>query len=125
MKLLTIDDSRMIRRLICDVAATIGFETVEAANGSQGLEMLRAQGSSIELVLLDWNMPGLNGLEVLKEIKADEELRHIPVMMVTTEGERKNIVAAIQAGAVNYLTKPFTQEDLAIKILESLGMGGV
>jgi len=62
--------------------------------------------------------------EVLKEIKADQDLQHIPVMMVTTEGERKNIVAAIQAGAVNYLTKPFTQEDLATKIYESLGMGG-
>jgi len=124
MKLRTIDDSRMIRRLICDVASTIGIETIEAESGSRGLQMMKAETDSLELVLLDLNMPGMNGLEVLKEIKADQDLQHIPVMMVTTEGERKNIVAAIQAGAVNYLTKPFTQEDLATKIYESLGMGG-
>jgi len=124
MKLLTIDDSRMIRRVICDVAATIGFETIEAESGGRGLQAMKAETEAIELVLLDWNMPGMNGLEVLKEIKADQDLQHIPVMMVTTEGERKNIVAAIQAGAVNYLTKPFTQEDLAAKIYEILGMGG-
>jgi len=124
MKLLTIDDSRMIRRVICDVAATIGFETIEAESGGSGLQAMKAETEAIELVLLDWNMPGMNGLEVLKEIKADQDLQHIPVMMVTTEGERKNIVAAIQAGAVNYVTKPFTQEDLATKIYESLGMGG-
>ncbi len=124
MKLLTIDDSRMIRRVICDVAATIGIETIEADSGKRGLQMLKAEANGIELVLLDWNMPGINGFEVLKEIKADQKLQHIPVMMVTTEGERKNIVAAIRAGAVNYLTKPFTQEDLAAKILESLGLSG-
>lgn len=125
MRLLTVDDSSMIRRVISDAAATLGFEALEAKNGDHAMEVLAANSQDIGLVLLDWNMPGPSGYDVLKKMKADESLRHIPVMMVTTEGEPKNIVMAIQAGAVNYLTKPFAQEDLAAKILDSLGLGGM
>jgi len=125
MRLLTVDDSRMMRRVISDAAATLGFETLEAKSGEQAMEVLAESRQDIGLVLLDWNMPGMSGFEVLKKMKADEELLHIPVMMVTTEGEPTNIVMAIEAGAVNYLTKPFAQEDLATKILESLGLGGM
>jgi len=124
MRLLTVDDSRMIRRVISDAAASLGFEALEAQNGDHAMEVLAANHQDINLVLLDWNMPGPSGYEVLQQMKADEDLQRIPVMMVTTEGEPKNIVMAIQAGAVNYLTKPFAQEDLTAKILESLGLGG-
>jgi two-component system, chemotaxis family, chemotaxis protein CheY len=125
MKLLTIDDSRTIRRVISGIGAMLGFEVLEAENGDAGLRVLAEQHEEIGLVLLDWNMPGMNGLEVLKAAKADERFAHIPVMMVTTEGEKDYIIKAIQAGAVHYQTKPFGQEEMAARIMEALGMGGV
>jgi two-component system chemotaxis response regulator CheY len=123
MKLLTIDDSRTIRRVISGVGAMLGYEVLEAENGSAAMRVLEEHGDEVSLILLDWNMPGMNGLEVLKAIKGDARWQHIPVMMVTTEGERNYIVQAIQAGAVHYLTKPFSQEDMAARIMEALGMG--
>jgi len=125
MKILTVDDSRIIRRIIKGVISTLDYETVEADCGDAALEILGRQGDEISLVLLDWNMPGMNGLEVLQTIKADDSIKDIPVMMVTTESEKGNIVKAIQNGADNYLTKPFVQEDLVAKIMECLGMGGM
>ena len=125
MKILTVDDSRMMRTIIKGVIETLDYEAVEAECGTAAMEVLEKDGGEIALVLLDWNMPGMNGLEVLKAMKADDSLRHIPVMMVTTEAEKNNIVRAIQCGAVNYLTKPFQQQDLVTKIMECLGMGGV
>ncbi len=125
MKILTVDDSRMIRTIIKGVIETLDYEAVEAECGSAAMEILGRDGDEIALVLLDWNMPGMNGLEVLQAIKAEDSLKHIPVMMVTTEAEKSNIVRAIQSGAVNYLTKPFQQQDLVAKIMECLGMGGV
>ncbi|MBF0426572.1 MAG: response regulator [Magnetococcales bacterium] len=124
MKLLSIDDSRTIRRVIASIGGVLGFEVLEAENGAIGLEILHDLSDEIGLVLLDWNMPGMNGLEVLQAIKADPILRRIPVMMVTTEGEREYIIRAIQAGAVHYQTKPFSQEEMAARIMEALGMGG-
>lgn len=125
MKLLTVDDSRTIRRIISGVGAMLGYEMLEAEHGEAALKVLTEKADEVALILLDWNMPGMNGLEVLKAVKANPAWQHIPVMMVTTEGEKTNIVRAIQAGAVQYVTKPFAQEDLATKIMEALGMGGV
>ncbi|MBF0448321.1 MAG: response regulator [Magnetococcales bacterium] len=124
MKLLTIDDSRTIRRVISGIGAMLGYEVLEAENGEIGLRILAEQHEEIGLVLLDWNMPGLNGLEVLIAAKADERMAHIPVMMVTTEGEKDYIIKAIQAGAIHYQTKPFSQEEMAARIMEALGLGG-
>lgn len=123
MKLLSIDDSKTIRRILSGVGGMLGFEVLEAEDGSVGLKVLEEHGSEVALILLDWNMPGMNGLEVLKAIKSDARWQHIPVMMVTTEGEKSYIVQAIQAGAVHYQTKPFTQEEMAARIMEALGLG--
>ncbi|MBF0158402.1 MAG: response regulator [Magnetococcales bacterium] len=123
VKLLTIDDSKTIRRVISGIGAALGYEVLEAEHGAAGLEVLEQRADEVGLILLDWNMPGMNGLEVLKKIKADQRWKHIPVMMVTTEGEREYIIQAIQAGAIHYQTKPFTQEDISARIMEALGQG--
>ncbi|MBF0588586.1 MAG: response regulator [Magnetococcales bacterium] len=124
MILLTVDDSRTIRRVISGIGAMLGHEVLEAEHGNQAFEVLEERGHEVALILLDWNMPGMNGLEVLKKAKADKRWKHIPVMMVTTEGERDYIIKAVQAGAAHYLTKPFTQEGMAARIMETLGQGG-
>ncbi|MBF0310240.1 MAG: response regulator [Magnetococcales bacterium] len=124
MKLLTIDDSRTIRRVISGIGAILGYDVLEAENGHDGIEVIKQHLDDIGLILLDWNMPGMNGLEVLKTIKGNPAWKHIPVMMVTTEGERAYIIQAIQAGACHYQTKPFSQEEMVARILESLGLGG-
>jgi len=123
MALLAVDDSAMVRRIIAEAGKVLGFETMEAENGEQALNILDEKGENISLVLLDWNMPGISGLEVLKRIKAKQKLARIPVMMVTAESERTNVIKAVQEGAINYLSKPFAQEDLIAKILQSLGQG--
>jgi len=121
MKLLVVDDSSIIRKIIKATADVLQMETEEAQDGIEALEKLSAHYENIDLVLLDWNMPEMSGYDVLVEIKGNEKLRHIPVMMVTTEGQKNNIVAAVRAGADNYLTKPFTVEELESRILECVG----
>ncbi len=121
MKLLAVDDSRTARLIVARAGDVLGFELVEAANGRQGLEVARKERP--DLILLDWNMPEMDGLQMLQALKADPDLASIPVTMVTTEAERHKVVEAIKTGARNYLTKPYTQEQLVAKILEALGMG--
>jgi two-component system chemotaxis response regulator CheY len=123
MKVLSADDSAIIRRIIRGVVEAIGYELVEAPDGQAAWEMLEKHGNDIKLILLDWNMPRMDGYTLLTKIKSDVRFKDIPVAMVTTESERKNAIKAIQAGANNYITKPFTQEDLSTKIMECLGMG--
>jgi len=124
MKLLIIDDSSVTRKIIRAVADALQMESEEACNGVEALEILSERPNEFDLVLLDWNMPERSGYDILVEMKADSQLSDIPVMMVTTEGQKSSIVAAIRAGAANYLTKPFTVEDLVIKINECIGWGG-
>jgi two-component system chemotaxis response regulator CheY len=123
MKLLTVDDSAMMRKIIADAGEVIGFETIGASNGEEALSILEEEGDNISLILLDWNMPGISGIEVLRRVKANERLKDIPVMMVTTDSEREKIVEAIQEGASNYLAKPFAPEDLVAKMMQSIGQG--
>jgi two-component system chemotaxis response regulator CheY len=120
MKVLVVDDSAIIRKIIKTAANALEMETEEAEDGIEALEVLEAVYKEIDLVLLDWNMPEKSGYEVLVEIKNSDKLKHIPVMMVTTEGQQSSIVAAVRAGADNYLTKPFTIEDLQSKIIEGV-----
>lgn len=121
-KILAVDDSKMMLRIISSTIEMLGYETIKASNGKEALSILK-QEPNIILVLLDWNMPELDGMETLKAIKSNEQLKSLPVMMVTTEGEKRSVVKAIQAGAKHYLTKPFNQQDLATRIMECLDSG--
>lgn len=124
MRVLSVDDSSMVRKIIRGAVEVLDGELLEASDGIEALDLLEEEYKRVDLILLDWNMPRLDGMEVLKRLKADRRFRSIPVMMVTTESERENIVRAIQHGAVHYLLKPFTIEELIKRIMESLGKGG-
>lgn len=123
MKLLTVDDSLMMRRLIVEAAQVINLESVTAKNAEEALAILEREGSEVSIILLDWNMPGMTGYDLLKIIKADPRWTQIPVMMVTSESHKTQVIMAIKAGATSYLMKPFAQQDLSTKILQCLGLG--
>jgi two-component system, chemotaxis family, chemotaxis protein CheY len=112
MKLIVADDSRLVRNLIEKAVASIGFDAIQASNGKDVLNVLEANDQDIHLVLLDWNMPVLNGIDVIKSMRSDDRFKNIPVLMVSTESEEDRIQAVISAGAQGYLTKPFTADQL-------------
>lgn len=120
MNILTVDDSATIRRIIKKNVLEMGHEVFEAADGMEALAFLNQATAPVDLVILDWNMPGLSGLEVLKQIKADAKLKDLVVMMLTSEADRNCVMEALQAGARNYLTKPFDYKMLRLKVQESL-----
>jgi len=114
MKILVVDDSSTMRRIICNALKQIGqSDVIEAEDGCQGLAKVKAD-PGIGLVLTDWNMPNMNGFEFLQKIR--ESNKDIPIVMVTTEAEKGNVLSAIKAGANNYIVKPFTPEILTEKI---------
>lgn len=119
--IMSIDDSAQIRNMVRGAADVIGQDFLGAADGEAGLELLENHFQDVGLIMLDVNMPGLSGFEVLKRLKADDRFAPIPVIMVTTESERAAIINAIKTGAANYITKPFAQEELATKMVEHLG----
>ena len=95
-------------------------ELLEAANGKDALDLVEKNEGKIDLILLDWNMPEMNGMEFLCAVKSNEKFRHIPVIMNTTESEKSKIIAAVQAGASNYIIKPFTEQELSKKIMDTV-----
>lgn len=123
MKILVVDDFPTMRRIIRNLLKDLGFENVdEAEDGAQALEKLR--NSTFDLVVSDWNMPNMDGLVMLKTIRQDPDLSKLPVLMVTAEAKKENIIAAAQAGANGYVVKPFTAatlEEKLNKIFEQLG----
>jgi len=123
MKILAVDDSMLIRRLVASAASVLGAECVTAEDGKIGVDRLEADPSGFSLVCLDWNMPNMNGLDFLKHIRADGRWKDLPVLMLTTEGSKDAIITAIKAGATAYMTKPFFEKDLQTKMLDCLGMG--
>lgn len=118
MKILSVDDSRIIRKIINGAVDMLDHEFIEAENGQVALEVLSSHFKETGLIMLDWNMPVMDGLATLKNLKSDPRFSSIPVMMVTTEGETERIQEAISAGAEHYVSKPFTQEDLMTKIVD-------
>ncbi len=118
--ILSVDDSATIRKVISDTMRQEGVETIEAETCAHAFKILQERAASIDLLILDVNMPGMSGLDFLEKMKQLPAWSKIPVMMLTTESERATIVRAIQAGAANYLVKPFSRTDLLAKIKQAL-----
>jgi two-component system chemotaxis response regulator CheY len=116
LKVLVVDDMSTMRRIVKNVLKQIGFsDMVEAENGQDALNKLRAAGD-FGLVVSDWNMPVMQGIDLLRAVRADAELKHLPFLMVTAEAQKENIIEAVQAGVSNYVVKPFTAEALQGKL---------
>ena len=123
MKILVVDDFSTMRRIVKNLLKDLGFSNIqEADDGSTALPML--QQGDFDFVVTDWNMPGMQGIDLLRAIRSDESLKHLPVLMVTAEAKKEQIVAAAQAGVNGYVVKPFTAATLKEKlekIFERLG----
>ncbi|PKH26984.1 chemotaxis protein CheY [Enterobacterales bacterium CwR94] len=124
MRFLVVDDFNTMRRIVRNLLKELGFNNVEEAeDGVDALNKLRTGG--FDFVISDWNMPNMDGLQLLQTIRADGALGSLPVLMVTAEAKKENIIAAAQAGASGYVVKPFTAatlEEKLGKIFEKLGM---
>lgn len=123
MKFLVVDDFSTMRRIVRNLLKELGFTNVdEAEDGQVALQKLQAGG--FDFVVTDWNMPNMDGLALLQSIRASDSLKHLPVLMITAEAKKENIIAAAQAGASGYIVKPFTGATLSEKlqkIFEKMG----
>jgi two-component system chemotaxis response regulator CheY len=124
MKFLVVDDFSTMRRIVRNLLKELGYTNVdEAEDGAVGLQKLK--GGNFQFVVTDWNMPVMTGIELLKAIRADPSLKHLPVLMITAEAKKENIIEAAQSGASGYIVKPFTAatlEEKMGKIFEKYGM---
>ncbi|MBN1396987.1 MAG: response regulator [Bacteroidetes bacterium] len=115
IKILIVDDSITIRRIITNALKTVGFtDTTEASNGKEALEKLQA--GKIDFIITDWNMPEMNGLDLIKEVRAHPVHSTMPILMITTRGTEHDVVEALQAKVNSYIMKPFTPQELKEKI---------
>ena len=115
MRALVIDDSRAVRIIIGNILREIGMEVFEAGNGLQALEQLKRH-PDIELLLVDWNMPEMNGYELLRAVRAQRAYDRVRILMVTSEAQNEQVVKALNAGANEYLMKPFNRDVLVAKL---------
>ena len=115
MRFLAVDDSPTMLRIISNTLQRIGYsDVVQASNGAEALQKLQEQ--PVDVVITDWNMPEMDGLELVKAMRNNPKLKDIPVLMVTTRGVKEDIVEAVKAGACSYIVKPFTPQVLKEKI---------
>ncbi len=116
MKFLVVDDSSTMRRIIKNTLGRLGHkEILEAEDGAQAWETMQ-QNSDIDVLITDWNMPEMNGLELVKKVRAEEKYSDLPIIMVTTEGGKAEVITALKAGVNNYIVKPFTPQVLQEKL---------
>jgi two-component system, chemotaxis family, chemotaxis protein CheY len=116
-KALVLDDSRAMRGVLSKILVRLGFEIVQAGNGVEALAVMDREGAEIELILADWNMPEMNGLEFVKALRTQVKFAATPVIMVTTETNVDQMLEALSAGANEYIMKPFTAEMVEAKLL--------
>lgn len=122
-KALVLDDSRVMRGILAKILHARGFATVQAGNGLEALELMEREGTSVSLILADWNMPVMNGIEFVRALRTQAEFVKVPVMMVTSETDLEQVAAALTAGANEYIMKPFTADIVDAK-LQLLQLGG-
>ncbi len=122
MRLLVVDDSSTMRRIIRNTLERLGHtDVVEAEHGVEAWEKLSVD-ESIKVVITDWNMPEMNGLDLVKKIRAEKKYEDMPIIMVTTEGGKAEVITALKAGVNNYIVKPFTPQVLKEKLEDVLGI---
>lgn len=122
MRLLVVDDSSTMRRIIRNTLERLGHtDVVEAEHGMEAWEKLSVD-ESIKVVITDWNMPEMNGLDLVKKIRAEKKYEDMPIIMVTTEGGKAEVITALKAGVNNYIVKPFTPQVLKEKLEDVLGI---
>ncbi|MBV5321119.1 MAG: response regulator [Sulfuricurvum sp.] len=122
MKFLVVDDSSTMRRIIKNTLVRLGYETIlEGEDGLQGWETLHINPDT-KMLITDWNMPEMNGLELVKKVRADSRFTDLPIIMVTTEGGKTEVITALKAGVNNYIVKPFTPQVLNEKLSAVLGI---
>ena len=125
LKFLVVDDFSTMRRIVRNLLKELGYTNVEEAeDGIVALQKLKSTGN-YQFVITDWNMPNMTGIELLKQLRADAGLKHLPVLMITAEAKKENIIEAAQSGASGYIVKPFTAatlEEKLNKIFEKYGM---
>jgi two-component system, chemotaxis family, chemotaxis protein CheY len=115
MRALVVDDSRAVRMIISQILREIGMEVFEAANGIEALEQMK-RNPDLELLLVDWNMPQMNGIDLVRAIRADRAYDAARILMVTSESQGEQVMQALQAGANEYLMKPFNKDILVAKL---------
>ncbi len=121
MKLLVVDDSSTMRRIIKNTLSRLGYDNVlEGEDGLQGWNALN-ENTDVGMLITDWNMPEMNGLELVKKVRADARFSDLPIIMVTTEGGKAEVITALKAGVNNYIVKPFTPQVLKEKLAAVLG----
>ena len=120
-KALVVDDSKVIRLILGKTLTGLGYDVFQAANGQEALDTLAKESGGLNLVLVDWNMPVMNGLEFVRQVRANPSYAGVALMMVTTETHLDQVSTALEAGANEYVMKPFTKEILAEK-LELVGI---
>ena len=121
MKLLVVDDSSTMRRIIKNTLARLGYKDIlEGEDGVQGWNQMDSN-PDIDILITDWNMPEMNGLELVQKVRADDRFTDIPIIMVTTEGGKAEVITALKAGVNNYIVKPFTPQVLKEKLGAVIG----
>ena len=121
MKLLVVDDSSTMRRIIKNTLERLGHtDILEAEHGLEAWDLL-SQNDDVKVVITDWNMPEMNGLEHVKKIRAEQKYEDMPIIMVTTEGGKAEVITALKSGVNNYIVKPFTPQVLKEKLEDVLG----
>jgi two-component system chemotaxis response regulator CheY len=119
IKVLIVDDFATMRRILKNILKKIGFtQILEADDGSNALKLLEKE--KVDLVISDWNMPKMTGLEFLKAVRSNTAFKDLPFLMVTAEAQKQNIIEAVQAGVSNYVVKPFTEEVITEKLAKIL-----
>jgi len=120
MQILVVDDYNTMLRILRNLLKQLGFNNVDQAmDGAEALQKLNA--SKFDFIISDWNMEPMTGIELLREVRASEKLKHIPFIMITAESKTENVIAAQQAGVSNYIVKPFNAETLKGKMASVLG----